>query len=211
MISNIDVSSLSNSTLTITFYLEDGVGNQGPAENDTVEKVAELTSYDISLSAGWNLISLPLVPDDTDITVITAGISSNLNIVKYYDASSTSWITYAPGAGGSLVEMEDGKGYWLYMSNNDTLTINGSEINPNKTYDIVAGAWNLIGFTSANKKLCSDYNTAAEFANDEVREGAGDGGYGPIIHDSTTDEYMNPGSGYWLYHSGSDYSYTVTP
>lgn len=93
------------------------------------EFTTEPASYDIPLFAGWNLISLPLIPDSTNIEDVLAGIMANISTVYgvwAYDAETQTWSSYVPYLGGDLNTMTDGKGYWIYMTNPCTLTIEGS-------------------------------------------------------------------------------------
>jgi len=54
-------------------------------------------SYNITLAAGWNLVSLPLIPTITHITDIisdsrlASGDASNLSPVYWYDTASAGW------------------------------------------------------------------------------------------------------------------------
>jgi hypothetical protein len=70
----------------------------------------------IVLKEKWNLISLPLVPFDTDIDVLLESLSAaglaDLVSIWSYDTASTDWTMYS---GGGLTEMVDGKSYWVYM------------------------------------------------------------------------------------------------
>jgi hypothetical protein len=81
----------------------------------------------IPLNQDWNLMSLPLVPDDPSIEVVLASIIDNVEIVWGYDAGrqGSPWASWAPIWGGDLAEMVDGKGYWIKMKAADTLIVNG--------------------------------------------------------------------------------------
>ena len=102
----------------------------------------------IPLVAGWNLVSLPLVPKDTAITsVLSWQISAN-NVVVVYSYTKTGWRNYVIGKGGTLTTMTDGNGYWIYMKADDILYVDGNVIPPASappTYSLLPG-WNLVGF-----------------------------------------------------------------
>jgi len=104
----------------------------------------------IQLYTGWNLISLPLMPEDTSITSLLSSINGNYSIVWAYNASDTAdhWKKYDPGApfGNDLTTMEAGKGYWIMMTSNDTLFVTGDV--PGSTDIILKAGWNLIGYNS---------------------------------------------------------------
>jgi len=98
--------------------------------NIAVLTIIDIRHQDIPLNQGWNLISLPLIPDNTSIGVVLAGIENNILSVFSYDANSTAnpWSSWIPRSGipASLTEMTDCKGYWINMSVPDTLTVSGT-------------------------------------------------------------------------------------
>ncbi|MCP6717999.1 MAG: DUF5011 domain-containing protein [Patescibacteria group bacterium] len=159
-----------------------------------------VTTYNIPLSAGWNLISLPLIPESSVIEDVLADISTNIDTVKYYDPSIEDWLSYIPGIGGDLITMEDGKGYWIFMKDDDDiLTVNGVEMpGPEETlptYPVISG-WNLIGFKSVDSVKSSTYLSGISY----ITVYGYDGNYSTVAHPvSGIDNNMNPGSGYWLY------------
>jgi hypothetical protein len=77
----------------------------------------------IPLVEGWNLIGYPwrtpMPPGEA-----LSSIDGNYDIVYGWDASSGSWLSYAPGLGhGTLEEMGPGRGYWVRASRDCVLTI----------------------------------------------------------------------------------------
>jgi len=54
------------------------------------------STYEISLYSGWNLISLPLIPDSSNIEDVLAGIEGNVISVWAYDAETENWRLCAP-------------------------------------------------------------------------------------------------------------------
>jgi len=117
--------------------------------NDTASTLLA-SGTTLNLYIGWNLISLPLMPEDTSITSLLSPINGNYSIVWAYNASDTAdhWKKYDPGApfGNDLTTMEAGKGYWIMMTSNDTLFVTGDV--PGSTDIILKAGWNLIGYNS---------------------------------------------------------------
>ena len=113
---------------------------------------AGITSYDITLKPGSNLISLPLMPDDTAIEAVLAGILDRVETVWQYDTSAPDpkWRSYAPGAPSDLRVMRDGPGYWVHLKDDGTgdeaLTITGGDAS-GPARRVVQG-WNPVGFTA---------------------------------------------------------------
>lgn len=146
---------------------------------------------DIQLNTGWNLISLPVIFSNTDIATVLTGINDKIILVKYYN--SGEWLNYVPGQVKTLTTMEDGKGYWVNMTNPAVLTVTGTEMpefsNPSPTYEVVQG-WNLIGLKSTSARMLSSTYlqslTGSYILSDENNV-------------NRTDDYMNSGEGYWLW------------
>jgi len=109
-------------------------------------------NHTIELYSGWNLISVPLVPEDIGIASVLSSINGNYNIVWAYNANDTGdhWKKYDQSApfGNDLTTMEAGKGYWIMMNSDDTFTINGNV--PGSTDIILKVGWNLVGYNSLN-------------------------------------------------------------
>lgn len=158
--------------------------------------------YAISLDEGWNLISLPLIPDDPAIAVVLAGISGpgSVEVVWAYDAETETWHFYSPGPVGDLAEMKDGLGYWLDMTDSATLTVYGSPMpEPPWTppaYDVYMG-YNLIGFKSLGP-MADDiylYNILGDYT---VIWGY-DGGYFLVFPSPPGSGELETGLGYWIW------------
>jgi outer membrane protein assembly factor BamB len=107
-------------------------------------------NYVVKLDAGWNLMSLQVVPANPSITALLSALirSNEVGSVWGYSAATKSWSFYLPGKPSTLSTMVDGQGYWVYMTQADTLYFNGTVIPPTmlpSTYSLSAG-WNLVGF-----------------------------------------------------------------
>jgi len=150
---------------TVTITAKDAKGNEATPKTLTLTVVSGATGYKLTLVKGWNLISLPIIPNSTNITTIisaanlASGNVSSIGIVRAYDPATGTFPRYTPATGsGDLVKMADGCGYWVFMDSSDNLTVTGREwpappeVPP--TYNVVVG-WNLIGF----KSLSSDNDT----------------------------------------------------
>jgi len=175
---------------------------------------ADVTSYPINLNSGWNLISLPLVPEDSNIDSVLSGITDigKVEIVKSYDSISGTWSSYVPADNiGNLSCMEDGKGYWIKMTAGGVLTINGSqtpsaEVTP-RSYPIVGNAWNLIGYKAVANMGVSEY--VSEIGDTDVVWQYDANGYSSIYNNAYKLGIMKPGYGYWLY--AQDNAYSIVP
>jgi hypothetical protein len=163
------------------------------------------SSYDINLSAGWNLISLPLIPESTDINDIissdnlASGDVGNIDIVYSYDTASGSWGYWKGQSAGTLQSMEDGNGYWIYTRTADVLTVYGLEA-ATAGYTLQAN-WNMLGFTSIEEQ---DYDTYLASVRDAYSILYGWDATTGSWFCPTLDQHggkLEPGYGYWVYMS----------
>jgi len=166
----------------------------------------------VSLTGGWNLISLPITPFDTSIESVMAPLAYPYDLVSvwYYDCCKHEWLAYGNGH-TSLQTMEDGKAYWVRMRYPDeqhpdpavsgtypySLWVFGtkSPMPPGlpSAYDVCAG-WNMVGFRSVAEMVPDDY--LGSFDSSE---------YGTIYGwDSYRQDWIQspdklvPGRGYWI-------------
>jgi len=116
------------------------------------------TSYGIGLNAddgGWNLISLPVVPTNKNVSAVLNGVESSVAAVWTYDPLNPNavdgWLVYVPGnpeGTNNLTIMTAGFGYWISATSDATIGGSGSLFSPQVTppsRNLVAG-WNLIGY-----------------------------------------------------------------
>ena len=134
-----NLSSLSSDT---AYYFRAKATGSVTVYGGELSFTTKVASYDIPLASGWNLISLPLIPESQSIEDVLAGIS--VDGVAAYDGATQTWYLYSPGAPSDLTEMTHGKGYWVKVTSPCTLTIEGTV--PGLPYDIpLFAGWNLIG------------------------------------------------------------------
>lgn len=156
----------------------------------------EFEVANIALIEGWNLISLPLIPLDSAINAVLAGIMDNVKSAWYW---AGRWYSFAPGASSDLTSMRDGKAYWINMEVAQNLTLAGSQMPEGAqlppTYDVVTG-WNMVGFKStATNVTAEDYLAGTEY----VRIYGFENGTWFFIPGPPYDNpVMKPGLGYWV-------------
>jgi hypothetical protein len=173
---------------------------------DSIETDAGQDKYSIQLHTGWNLISIPLIPDDTDVLDIMNTVDGNWNSIWSYEAGN--WKRYdltGPNFLNDLTTIEPEKGYWIDMKSEDTLYVSGSEPTV-KSISLSAG-WNLVGYnslssmstTEAMNSVDGNWNSVWSYENGNWKR------YdltGPdFLNDLTT---MESGKGYWIDMKSSD-------
>jgi len=155
----------------------------------------------VTLAAGWNLMSLPIMPIDPDITAVLASIATNVKCVWYYDGCEDAWYAYQSNgdADFGLTTMEAGKSYWIEMKAAATLSICGYKLPcPPKGPPCYCycHCWNMVGFHSVIARNLSDYlanlNPAGSLFGALTWTGAT--GWQTV----SLSTMMNPGQGYWM-------------
>lgn len=160
---------------TVITYTYDALGNRVNMAISTSS-----LSLDISLQAGWNMVSVPLHPGNSSVSAVFPGVAA----VYTWDPVSKGYIMPAT--------IEANKGYWVAVTGNTTTTITGTAV-PGWTGNITAG-WNMIGSVG--------WTTPASISNPNDNP---DGSvqifaywWDPVgrTYIITTD--IEPGKGYWI-------------
>lgn len=114
-----------------------------------------------NLEAGWNWISLGLVPSGFQIDQVLANLTmSNLDYIKSGTASSVYYTS--SGWFGDLVNLPQLEMLMLNKANAETFTMNGKEINPELVTIPVSTGWNRIGYIlKGNAKLGEAFDPAS--------------------------------------------------
>ena len=169
----------------------------------------------VSLTGGWNLISLPVVPFDTSIESVLASLAFPYDLISvwYYDCCNGEWLVYANGDAGfkTLTTMEDGKAYWIHMrypeEQHSDPSVSGiypyalwvfgtkAPMPPSlpSSYSVCNG-WNMVGFRSTEEMAPEDYLGA--FSPSEY---GAIYGWDPYLQDWVTNpDKLVPGHGYWI-------------
>lgn len=167
-----------------------------------VEPPEPVTS--VSLDSGWNLISLPLVPNDPSIDTVLSDIQADVNGtygIWTWDACVPAWYssypedsTWAEG----LDYVVDGAGYWIYMDSSGSFDVDGYEVptgNQLPSFYPVCKGWNLIGFKSVTAKPASEYLTGIEYGDNYIIIYSYKNGAYSVIQ---PDDQFEPGLGYWI-------------
>ncbi|HCQ63299.1 hypothetical protein A3K28_00910 [Candidatus Azambacteria bacterium RIFOXYB1_FULL_40_33] len=204
----------NNTKYTITLTgVTDTIGNALP---DTSWYFTTSASYSISLTTGWNLISLPVVPTDTNASAVLGTVlndSAKIETIWKYDPEAGTWGAYHPGVGmlSDFSDMTAGEGYWINYLSSTAGTIagtgnlfqEGNSAPPQKT---LAAGWNLIGYyqlenvinTTATKALSSVSGqwTQLRTYDNSLKQ----------FQSVTESNYMKPGEGYWIFMKSSSYA-----
>jgi subtilisin family serine protease len=92
---------------------------------------AYLYEATLQLEAGWNMVSFPVIPDDTSFASIFSG-------ADFYQVVTWTGMSYT-----TPTNVEAGRGYWVLMLSPTTITLEGT---PVKSYEVdLPAGWSMIG------------------------------------------------------------------
>jgi len=164
-------------------------------------------SFNISLHLGWNLLSFPLVPIDSNIEELFSSISGNWDVAKWFDPNDPTdpWKTYRVGGpANDLTHIDNTMGFWLHVTNSSQdLVIYGNA--PVTTNILLKAGWNLVSYPCQTDKTVATalWGTGAD------RVEAYDGSSPTLLRELGPGELMGSGNGYWV-HVPTDSVWTVS-
>jgi hypothetical protein len=171
--------------------------------------------------AGWNLISLPLDPVDTNPVNVFAGISIEGRLYRWVP-QETRYAVYLSANPSDFGEAEAGAGYWLYADGPETITYNGYSRTGSAERNLPIGGWHLVGCPQTAAKTltaCSLYNNGTGMSKSYPDAAASNwisdpfywydqasGSYSASgLDDWDADDSLRPWRGYWAHTAtGSD-------
>ncbi len=142
----LQAGNLAQGRHEVAYTAVDEAGNE--AEGEFAFSVVARGAYEIDISPGWNLISVPGTPVDPSLNAVippSGGISA---VMSYQDGN---WLTAAVGEDGSwrgsLTEIEAGYGYWVFATSFATVAplIPEPETTSLPPTVRVNHGWNLLG------------------------------------------------------------------
>jgi len=175
-----------------------------------------ISSYDLSasvtgaasasraLAAGWNLVSVPIVPCHTNPAYVLQSIEGAYEMVQRYDASTGHWQSYDPTLPPDQADLaiDARTGFWVYMTDAGTLTISGAR--PTTTDILLHEGWNMVGYPAASaltvqqalQSIAGQYTTVYRY------DPGGDLPWERFLADApawaSTMTHLEPGYGYWI-------------
>jgi len=170
--------------------------DQGVSDEDSATVKLKFAADFVEMQAGWNLISLPLIPDEPVIETVLADILDDVISVHHYDADADEWLVFVPETLSNLETMVDGKAYWIEMAAAAMLEVEGQWL-PDPpamppAYAVVPG-WNMVGFKSTSEMAASIYLDGTTY----VRIYGFENGLWYTIPSPYVGA-MVPGQGYWV-------------
>ena len=118
----------------------------------TNQDASGITTVTVSLTTGWNLFSLPLIPEDNSLSNVLAPCEGKWDVV-WTTLSGDVWRS-TDNFFDPLDTIEYDKSYLIYMTDDCELTVTGNA-QYKTTIDVTAG-WNLIGYPSIEIRAVDD-------------------------------------------------------
>ncbi len=151
----------------------------------------------LSLSRGWNLISLPIVPEDASITGIFSNDQlNNINVIWDYNGGQWLYFTRKAGYSSQFTTMSVSKGYYVYCKTPMSVQIAGSAGPGVIPYSSLGKGWNLIGYPAM-----SDTDISSVYGSAYVIWKIDNGNwYYHTTKPGLTNQFttLTPGHGYWI-------------
>ncbi len=105
-------------------------------------RIAQVASFSIPLSKGWNMISSYVIPDNITLDSVLSKVRSNLRLLK--DGFGN---VYWPDLNIDQIKNWNVKlGYQVNMKTSDTLKITGYKVTPENSPVYLLKGWNLIAY-----------------------------------------------------------------
>ena len=110
-----------------------------------IAELMEKQTFSLNLNAGWNMISLPLIPDNCSVHAIFGSIPT-LETMPVVTWKSPSFV--------EVERIEPKIGYWVFTPTDTTINVTGNPID-NTTLILEAG-WNMVGTVGLDNLTISD-------------------------------------------------------
>ena len=202
----ISARGLALGEYTMTFNGADELGNVRDDDVKIKIKVVEPDPFEIKLTPGWNLVSLPAEPQMSGINDVI-GADHPASIVLTYDPTQPgAWLSSSRGDdgvfAGSLESIGARTAYWIFTDGFDSIKVpitrpTGGGVTLLPTVNLVAG-WNLLPVLDVGGAAASgdDALSVGDYVENVVRT---------YEYDSSSDRFdqlsgvLQIGSGYWVY------------
>lgn len=200
-----DISALAKTKYLIYLYVNnDHSVTENDYINNTAYKTADLQSIIyptaiIPLLNGWNLISIPVQPDNTSVSSVFSSLSGSYSSIWTFQNGLWQMYDLSNPGFSDLTVAVPGNGYWLNMAiGGKTFSVTGQIAN--RSINLIAG-WNLVGYNAITPQSVETAATSIILTNFESIWGFTNGVwqmYDPANPGFSDLASLEPGKGYWI-------------
>ncbi len=159
-----------------------------------------LFTHNISLSAGWNMISTYIIPDDIDFDAIMNAVKTSVVIAK----NNAGQVYFPEFEINDIGNWNINEGYQVFMSQSETLEITGLKVTPETNGIPLVSGWNIISYLRDSQMAIVD--ALASITDDGnlviAKDNLGNIFYPEFEIDSI--EFMQIGQGYQIFVLSND-------
>ena len=207
----IAVRGLELGDYELSFNGQDELDNRLKSDVKIKFEVKDPDPFEIKLTPGWNLVSLPASPQMTAINDVIPADHPASVVITYDPKVAGGWLSATRGEdgmfAGTLSEITGGVGYWIFTESFQSIkvpvvAVGGGGVVPLPTVNLVQG-WNLLPVLdiTGTKKSGDGLRTATSYVRGDILRA--------YQYDASTDRYtvvadddnLNVGTGYWVYMS----------
>lgn len=207
----IAVRGLELGDYEMSFNGRDELGNTLKSDVKIKFEVKDPEPFEVKLTPGWNLVSLPASPQMTGINDVIPADHPASVVITYDPKVAGGWLSATRGEdgmfAGTLSEITGGVGYWIFTESFQSIkvpvvAVGGGGVVPLPTVNLVQG-WNLLPVLdiTGTKKSGDDLRSATSYVRGDILRA--------YEYDSSTDRYtvvgdndnLMVGTGYWVYMS----------
>jgi hypothetical protein len=130
---------------SLYFYVVRAINITSLLTETNTNKVGKFYSQ---LKRGTNDISIPFELRDTSVTVIFAGMDADIDSVSVYDTATATWLSYIPGVGGPLTDVDHTQGIRVdaNKANVDFITVGRVPVTTDIILTIGLDSWFFVGY-----------------------------------------------------------------
>lgn len=203
-------SGLSVGRHTLRVTAADDAGNVN-AKKDFNFDVQARRPYELKLTPGWNLVSLPGTPTDSTVGAVTSGVPQAKIVLSYQNDAWTTAVRVEDGGWqGTLTDIVGGYGYWIQTTAFETLKTSIPETDTSSVLPTaqVSTGWNLLGVVDVEQAKAGDPPNGGGDADDYFSNIRWSVAYSydtrqndwtRILPSGANSDAISNGKGYWVW------------
>jgi hypothetical protein len=138
-----------NAAYTFEVYEGGSAGSSDAIVYSTAIWYQPKIETNISLEAGWNLVSFPLILNSSSITDVLSSINGEYDVIHWFDPQAGSWMIYP----GDEFHLNNTMSFWIHMKQASTLHhIGKMPFYTGIPLYSAGNGWTMVGFPSSDTK-----------------------------------------------------------